>query len=70
VNAISAFLTIGGMPERARELLDLPWDAVRERRYRRFARLVRALDPLLLRLPARTRLHPIAARAIAREGGR
>ena len=42
----------------------------RERRYRRFARAVRALDPLLRRLPPRLRLHPIAARAFAREAGR
>jgi uncharacterized protein (DUF2236 family) len=70
VNAISAFLTIGGMPERARELLDLPWDDVRERRYRRVARLVRALDPPLRRLPPRMRMHPIAARAFAREVAR
>ncbi len=70
MNAISAFLTIGGMPERARELLDLPWDDVRERRYRRVARLVRALDPPLRRLPPRMRMHPIAARAFAREVAR
>ena len=70
VNAVSAFLTIGGMPERARELLDLPWDGVRERRYRRFARLVRGLDPMVRRLPPRMRLHPIAARAFAREVAR
>ena len=38
VNAISSSLTIGGMPPRGREILGLPWDAARERRYQRFAR--------------------------------
>jgi uncharacterized protein (DUF2236 family) len=66
-NAFSAFVTIGGMPAPAREILGLPWDAARERRYRRFARVVRALDPVVRRFPARLRLHPIAARAFARE---
>jgi uncharacterized protein (DUF2236 family) len=67
VDAASASLTIGGLPPRAREILGLPWDDVRERRYRRFARLVRALHPVIRRLPPRLRLHPIAARAFARE---
>jgi len=67
VDAASASLTIGGLPPRAREILGLPWDDARERRYRRFARLVRAVHPLVRRLPPRLRLHPIAARAFARE---
>lgn len=70
VNAVSSSLTIGGLPPRAREILGLPWDDARERRYRRFARLVRSADPLYRRLPARARLHPIAARAFAREAAR
>ena len=67
MNRVSAFLTIGGMPPRGRELLGLPWSAAQERRYRRFARAVRALDPVVRRLPSRYRLHPIAARAFERE---
>lgn len=67
LDAVSAFVTIGGMPPRGRELLGLPWSAGQERRYRRFARLVRGLDPLVRRLPARHRLHPVAAAAFARE---
>ena len=70
VNAASASLTIGGLPPEAREILGLPWDDARERRYRRFARLVRGLDPIFRRLPARVRLHPIAARGFAREAAR
>lgn len=68
VDSVSAFLTIGGLPERARELLELPWSADQERRYQRFAAAVRRLDPLYRRLPGRLRLHPIPLRAFAREG--
>ncbi|MDP3890727.1 oxygenase MpaB family protein, partial [Nocardioides sp.] len=70
VNAISSSLTIGGLPPQAREILGLPWDETRERRYRRFAAVVRALRPVLDRLPARVRLHPIPAAAFRREGRR
>jgi len=70
VNVFSAFLTIGGMPSRGRELLELPWDDKRERRYQRFARMCRALDPLYRRLPGTWRMHVIPLRAFAREGRR
>jgi uncharacterized protein (DUF2236 family) len=70
VNAFSAFITTGGMPERAREILGLPWDDKRERRYQRFAAVCRALDPAYRRLPGKLRLHPIALRAFKREGRR
>lgn len=70
LNAISSSLTIGGMPPKAREILQLPWDDTRERRYRRFARACRALAPLYDRLPARLRMHPIPLRGYAREGRR
>lgn len=70
INAFSSFVTIGGIPPRGREILGLPWDDARERRYRRFARAVRTLHPLLRRLPPRMRLHPIAARAYSRGSGR
>lgn len=70
VDAASSSLTIGGLPPRAREILGLPWDERRERRYRRFAATVRALRPVIDRLPARWRLHPIPAAAYRREGRR
>jgi uncharacterized protein (DUF2236 family) len=66
VNAVSSSLSIGGMPARGREVLGLPWDERRERRYRRFAAAVRATDPLVRRLPRRWRMHPIPAAAFAR----
>jgi uncharacterized protein (DUF2236 family) len=70
VNAISSSITIGGMPPRGRDILGLPWDATRERRYQRFASASRALDGLYRRLPARHRMHPIPLRAFRREGRR
>jgi uncharacterized protein (DUF2236 family) len=70
VNTVSSFLTIGGLPPRAREILGLPWDARKERRYQRFAATCRALDPLYRRLPGRFRMHPIPLRAFEREGRR
>ena len=42
VNAVSSSITIGGMPPRGREILGLPWDDARERRYQRFAAVSRA----------------------------
>jgi uncharacterized protein (DUF2236 family) len=68
VDALSSFVTIGGLPPRAREILGLPWDDARERRYRRFARACRGVDRLYRRLPRRMRMHPIAVRAYEREG--
>jgi uncharacterized protein (DUF2236 family) len=70
VNTLSSFLTIGGLPARAREILGLPWDDRRERRYQRFARVCRALDPLYSRLPGKARMHVIPLRAFKREGRR
>ncbi len=70
VNAVSSSLTIGGMPPRGREILGLPWDDGRERRYQRFAAVCRTLDGLYRRLPERYRMHPIPLRAFRREGRR
>ena len=70
LNAVSASISIGGMPPQGREILALPWDGERERRYRRFAAVVRALDPIFRRLPRRLRMATIPARAYAREAGR
>ncbi len=66
INAVSSFITIGGMPPRGREILGLPWSAEQERRYARFARVVRSSDVLLRRLPKRCTMHPVAAHAYTR----
>jgi uncharacterized protein (DUF2236 family) len=68
LNAVSSSLSIGGMPEGGRTILGLPWNEHRERRYRRFAAAVRALDPLVRRMPRRWHTHPIPAAGFAREG--
>lgn len=39
---VAAFLTTGGLPPRARDLLSLPWTERQERRYQRFAAFCRS----------------------------
>ena len=69
-NPIAAFLTTGGMPPRARELLDLPWSDKQERRYQRFAALwrSRAVNAVWDRLPMTLRYNRFAQTGYAREG--
>ncbi|MDQ6641995.1 MAG: DUF2236 domain-containing protein [Actinomycetota bacterium] len=66
VDAISSSITVGGMPPPAREILGLPWDERRERRYRRFAAAMRRLRPVIDLLPRSRRMHPIPAAAFRR----
>lgn len=54
------FLTIGLMPPEARDAIGLQWTAEQERALRRFARVVRAVVPVL---PERLRYLPIAREA-------
>ncbi|GGV12750.1 hypothetical protein GCM10010182_36330 [Actinomadura cremea] len=63
LNAVARFVTVGGMPPRMRELLDLPWSAADERRHRRFAALVRRGNALWPLLPESVRYLPQARRA-------
>ncbi|MFJ3905308.1 oxygenase MpaB family protein [Streptomyces sp. NPDC090025] len=58
-----AFLTVGLMPPEARAAIGLEWNAAQERKLRRFARLVRAVVPVL---PERLRYLPLAREARAR----
>ena len=39
---VAAFITAGGLPPRARDLLGLPWTERQERNYQRFAALCRS----------------------------
>jgi len=59
---VAAFLTTGGLPPRARELLGLPWSPRRERAYRTFAALwrSRAVNWAWDRLPMRVRYNAFA----------
>ncbi|MFF3286623.1 oxygenase MpaB family protein [Streptomyces sp. NPDC003023] len=54
------FMTVGLMPPDAREAIGLPWTDTQERRLRRFARVVRAVVPVL---PERLRYLPMAREA-------
>ncbi|MFF5764828.1 oxygenase MpaB family protein [Streptomyces tanashiensis] len=55
-----AFLTVGLMPPDAREAIGLEWTDAQERALRRFARVVRAVVPVL---PERLRYLPLARKA-------
>ncbi len=69
-NPIAAFLTAGGMPPRARDMLDLPWTDRQERRYQRFAALWRSrpVNAIWDRLPMSLRYNTFARTGYAREG--
>ncbi|MCB0923900.1 MAG: DUF2236 domain-containing protein [Mycobacterium sp.] len=72
-NPLAAFLTTGGMPPRAREILALPWDDRRDRRYQRFAAVCRSSVVNLIwdALPMTWRYTPYAREGFdrtAREG--
>lgn len=65
---LAAFLTTGGLPPRARELLQLPWTAKQERRYQRFAALCRSrpVNWIWEHLPMRVRYSSHAVKGYAR----
>ncbi len=67
-NPVAAFLTTGGMPPRTREVLGLPWDERKERRYQRFAALcrTRAVNWLWDRVPMKFRYVPYAREVFSR----
>lgn len=66
---LRAFLTVGLMPADAREAIGLKWTDAQERTLRRYARIVRAVVPVL---PERLRYLPLArkAREAARSAAR
>jgi uncharacterized protein (DUF2236 family) len=66
LNAVARFITVGGLHPRMRELLNLPWTAADERRYRRFAAAVRAGNRAWPLLPEAVRYLPQARRAFRR----
>ncbi|TPG31482.1 oxygenase MpaB family protein [Mycolicibacterium hodleri] len=67
-NPIAAFITTGGMPPRARDLLGLPWSERRERAYQAFAAVwrTRAVNWAWDRLPMRLRYNGFAQDGYAR----
>jgi uncharacterized protein (DUF2236 family) len=64
---VAAFLTTGGLPPRARDLLGLPWSDRQERRYRRFAAFWRSrpVNWLWDHLPMRLRYNGYALKGYA-----
>jgi uncharacterized protein (DUF2236 family) len=70
-NPLAAFLTTGGMPPRTREILGLPWDDRKERRYQRFAALCRSriVNRLWDALPMTWRYTPYAREGFAKYAG-
>ncbi|HZA10825.1 oxygenase MpaB family protein [Mycobacterium sp.] len=65
---VAAFLTTGGLPPRARQLLELPWSDRRQRRYQRLAALCRSgpVNWLWDRLPMQLRYNEYARAGYAR----
>lgn len=67
-NPVAAFLTTGGMPPRARDLLALPWSPGKERAYQAFAAFWRSrpVNWLWDRLPMSVRYNGFAQTGYAR----
>jgi uncharacterized protein (DUF2236 family) len=67
-NPVAAFLTTGGMPPRARDLLGLPWSPGKERAYQAFAAVwrTRLVNWAWDRLPMRLRYNTFAQAGYAR----
>jgi len=67
-NPVAAFITTGGMPPRARDLLDLPWSDRREKAYQAFAALWRSkpVNWAWDRLPLTVRYNTYAQTGYAR----
>ncbi|KZS73837.1 hypothetical protein A4G29_13935 [Mycobacterium kansasii] len=68
LNAYARLVIVGTLPPQMRDVCDLDWDARKENRFQRFAALVRAVNPLINRLPLRLVYAPWAADAWARCG--
>jgi uncharacterized protein (DUF2236 family) len=67
-NPVAAFLTTGGLPPRARDLLELPWTARQERAYQLFAAAWRTkpVNWVWDRLPMSVRYNSFAQQGYAR----
>lgn len=67
-NPVAAFLTTGGLPPRARDLLELPWSERQERKYQRFAAFWRSrpVNWVWDHLPMSVRYNKFAQKGYAR----
>lgn len=53
MNAYARLVIAGTCPPQMRAVCDLAWDSKKEKRFQRFAATMRALNPLINRLPLR-----------------
>ncbi|OBJ54793.1 oxygenase MpaB family protein [Mycobacterium sp. 1423905.2] len=68
LNAYARLVIVGTLPPQMRQVCQLEWDNKREKRFQRFAAFVRALNPVINRLPIRAVYTPWAAEAWLRRG--
>jgi uncharacterized protein (DUF2236 family) len=68
VNALVRTLVIGTLPRQMREVCQLEWNDRMQKRFDRMAALIRALNPVINRLPVDKLYTPWAAQAWARTG--
>ncbi|ROZ89460.1 oxygenase MpaB family protein [Gordonia sp. OPL2] len=63
LNAFTRTVVVGTVPQQMRDVCGLDWDAKREKRFQRFAALMRALNPVFNRLPLKWLYVPWAYQA-------
>lgn len=63
LNAFTRTVVVGTVPQQMRDVCGLEWDAKREKRFQRFAALMRALNPVFNRLPLKWLYVPWAYQA-------
>jgi cytochrome P450/uncharacterized protein (DUF2236 family) len=68
LNSLIRTVIVGTLPQQMRDVCQLEWDQKRERRFQRVTATLRALNPLINRLPPKVRYSPWAAEAWQREG--
>ena len=68
LNAYARLVIVGTLPQQMRDVCDLSWDDKKEKWFQRFAATMRALNPLINRLPVRLVYAPWAADAWVRSG--
>jgi uncharacterized protein (DUF2236 family) len=68
LNAYTRLVLVGTMPPQMRDVCQMEWDAKKEKRFQRFAAVVRALNPLINRLPLGLLYTPWAVTACRRAG--
>ncbi|CAM4311219.1 hypothetical protein MB901379_00204 [Mycobacterium basiliense] len=68
LNSYARLVIVGTLPPQMRAVCKLDWNAKKERRFQRFAAVMRAMNPALQRLPVRLLYLPWAAQAWVRSG--